>query len=88
MLVASFLEQLDNEFSNAGCNDLYLPDSIEMRLLVEAADKEQAVEQDRLPEMLRIEDEKIGTNDQMVLGYLRDKIMKHYNIKHKELVRV
>jgi hypothetical protein len=84
VLLVSFLEDLDDNYGNAGSNDLFLPDTLEMREVVLAAEKDQSGEPN---EKIRLYNGKIYTSDQMILGYLRDKIMKEHNVSRKELVR-
>lgn len=87
--ILGFLNELDDKFGNDGCNDMYLPDTPENRELYIAAatlDLEETGEE----EIESVEDalrgkKKIGTNNLMILAYLRKKLMEEYSLTKKEI---
>lgn len=97
-LIVGFLNELDDEFSNAGCNDMYLQDTPENRKIFLEAEKlfvedecdgdgdvaslENAIQ---VPYGSKSKEKKIGTNNQTILGYLRKKLMNEFNLNEEDI---
>lgn len=64
----TLLEDLDNYYGNAGCNDMILPDTPENRKIVMLATEAKNETE------LSIEKGKINTVDFMILAYLRKRL--------------
>ncbi len=96
--IVAFLNELDDQFGNDGCNDMYLKDTPENRKLFTEAEKhwsiENEVEEDEIqsvedaiqvPHYGRSKVPMIGTNNQTILSYLRDKLAKEYSVDKKDI---
>jgi len=71
-LIAGFLGQLGDRFSNDGCEDYSLPDTPENRQLATAAHAHCKFDVDGL----NISRGKIHTQNTMIVAYLADKIRR------------
>ena len=98
--VIGFLNELDNQFSNDGCNDMYLKDTPENRKMFLEAEKlwcqDNCDEEDELEEVTVEEalqtplgrgkkEKKIGTNNQAIIAYLRKRLMDEYGLVDKDI---
>jgi len=95
--IVGFLNELDNQFSNDGCNDMYLPDTPENREMYTKAEKlwvgencddEEGVPLEdslQVPYGSRKKEKKIGTNNQTILGYLRKRLKDEFKLTNEEI---
>lgn len=68
-LLDKLLNDLDESYSSAGCNDLFIPNTPQNREIVLAAEKAKE---------LHIVGRTIGTSDQTILKYLRKRLKEHF----------
>lgn len=89
-ILLDFLDQLNDYFGSAGCNDYTLPDSPENRLLIETA---AAISHGTTLERWRKDEDyiapephhrKLFTFDLELLHYLEDKIKKAQKLAKKD----
>ncbi len=70
-VLVEFCDELYEQFSNDGCNEMYLPNTVESRQIIKQAyGKEEGI----------VEDDKICVDNQIILIYLRNKLKKEYEI--------
>ena len=69
-ILDDMLEDLDNHYGNAGCNDMKLEDTPENRQIVELAEKDAG-----FVEKLSVSKGKILTTDFVILSYLRKRLL-------------
>jgi hypothetical protein len=84
-IIIAFLDELDEEFGNAGSNDMWLKNTEENRNLCIAAEKEYAQGDS---EEISLYKGKIGTNDNCILQYLRNKLADEYGISEANLTKI
>lgn len=82
MLLDEMLEELDERFSRAGCNDYSLPDTPENWQLVKEAEAE--TEKDNPDPEPYVRDGKVHTSDFIVLAHLRKKLREHFGVEKNE----
>ena len=95
--IVAFLNELDDHFSNDGCNDMYLPDTPDNREMYlqaeklwigENTDEEEGVPLEdalQVPYGSRSKEKKIGCNNQSILAYLRKKLMDDFKLDEMEI---
>jgi hypothetical protein len=96
--IVGFLNELDDQFSNDGCNDMYLKDTPENRQMYLEAEKlwvgENCDDEEegtsledalQVPYGSRSKEQKIGTNNQTILNYLRKRLKEEFKLTDKEV---
>lgn len=86
--VVGFLNELENEFSNASCNDMFLPDTPENKRMIKEASIEEMgndFNEDWLKAHMTNGEMKIGTNNHTILNYLKRKLIKTAGLKENEI---
>ncbi len=83
MILATFCNELNDRFSNDGCNEMTLPDTPENRELVNKAT--QYAYGDDVDMKPHIEDGEICTGNEAILSYLTHRLMVEHGITEDEL---
>ena len=89
--ILGFLTELYDKFSTDGCNDMYLPDTPENREMYLAAEKlDFGDSAEPLEEALQVPygnkgEKKIGTNNQTIVRYLRERLMQEFGLKEQDI---
>jgi hypothetical protein len=87
--IAAFLEELDDRFSNDGCNDMSITDIPENREMLIAAEKQwredEEIDDDEEEEIIRSHRGKLDGNNQAVLHYLQKRLMDAFGISKDDL---
>lgn len=84
IVLVGFLNELSDEFSNAGCNDFELPNTPENRELIIAAEKHADCYEEEWHEN---DKDTISSSDTIVLEYLIHRLKEEHSITNKDLKR-
>lgn len=88
LYIVGFLNELSDRFSNDGCNDMYLVDTPENREMCIEAEKFSYGEVYTQPYDSQKSKGEFCVNNNLVIDFLCNKLMKEFHIKKEDVPNV